>query len=70
MFKNVDLETDSYCGIALDVTFLVQSEMVYQGNVMNYTVSDQQVFSVRNSVLNSQNLDADQKDQGQKKHVL
>lgn len=39
-FKNVDLDTDSYCGIALDVVWSVVAEMVYQGNVMKYTVSD------------------------------
>jgi transposase len=28
-FKNVDLDVDSYCGIALDVRFEVSAEMVY-----------------------------------------
>lgn len=39
-FKNVDMETDTYCGIILDVTWTVQAEMVYKGSVMNYTVKD------------------------------
>jgi hypothetical protein len=39
-FKNVDMDTDSYFGISLDVVWSVSAEMVYQGNVMNYTVSD------------------------------
>lgn len=48
-FKNVDLDTDSYFGIALNVIWSVNAEMVYQGNVMNYTVSDEVIFSVRNT---------------------
>lgn len=43
-FKNVDLDIDSYCGIALDVRFEVVSEMVYEGSVMNYTVKDSRIF--------------------------
>lgn len=48
-FKNVDMDTDSYNGIALDVVWSVVAEMVYLGNLMNYTVSDEQVFTVRNN---------------------
>ena len=48
-FKNVDLDVDSYCGIALDVRFEVSAEMVYQGSMMNYTVKDTRIFKVRNS---------------------
>ncbi len=48
-FKNVDLDVDSYCGIALDVRFEVSAEMVYKGSVMNYTVRDTRIFQVRNS---------------------
>lgn len=48
-FKNVDLDTDSYLGIALEVIWSVNAEMVYKGNLMNYTVADEQVFCVRNS---------------------
>lgn len=47
-FKNVDLEADSYYGISLDVVFQVAFEMVYQGNVMKYTVADAQEILVRN----------------------
>jgi hypothetical protein len=28
-FKNVDLDSDTYCGIALDLRFEVLAEMVY-----------------------------------------
>ena len=48
-FKNVDLDVDSYSGIALDVKFEVTAEMVYEGSMMNYTVKDQRIFHVRNS---------------------
>ena len=48
-FKNVDLDTDSYFGIILDVTWTVQAEMVYKGSMMNYTVKDTQTFNVRNN---------------------
>ena len=47
-FKNVDLECDSYFGISLDVYFQVRAELVYQGNVMNYTVEDTKRVLVRN----------------------
>ena len=39
-FKNVDMDTDSYFGIILDVTWTVQAEMVYKGSMMSYTVTD------------------------------
>lgn len=55
-FKNVDMDTDSYNGIALDVAWSVVAELVYQGNLMNYTVSDEQVFTVRNSRQPSKDL--------------
>ena len=48
-FKNVDMDTDSYNGIALNVIWSVSAELVYQGNLMNYTVTDEQVFVVRNN---------------------
>jgi hypothetical protein len=40
-FKNVDMETDSYDGISLEVVWSVNAEMVYKGNLMNYSVTDQ-----------------------------
>ena len=40
VFKNVDMDTDSYFGIILDVIWTVQAEMVYKGSMMNYTVKD------------------------------
>ena len=36
-FKNVDLDLDSYCGIAMDVRFEVTAVMEYEGAMMNYT---------------------------------
>ena len=48
-FKNVDLDVDSYQGIALDVRYEVVAEMVYQGSVMSYTLTDSRIFQVRNS---------------------
>lgn len=57
-FKNVDLDVDSYCGIALDVRFEVSAEMVYQGSVMNYTVRDTRIFQVRNSKPQTETLKA------------
>ena len=45
----MDLDVDSYFGIALDVRFEVSAEMVYKGSVMNYTVKDTRIFQVRNS---------------------
>lgn len=50
-FKNVDLDVNSYCGIALDVRYEVVATMVYQGSMMNYTAQDTQIFKVRNSTL-------------------
>ena len=47
-FRSVDLETDSYVGIAFDVTFSVNCSMTYDG-LMKYTTRDQKFFSVRNS---------------------
>jgi len=49
-FKNVDMDTDSYFGIILDVNWTVQAELVYSGSMMNYTVKDTQTFSVRNTI--------------------
>ena len=43
-FKNVDLDVDSYLGIALDVRYEVYAEMIYEGSVMNYTVRDTRIF--------------------------
>lgn len=43
------METDSYLGIILDVTWTVQAEMVYKGSMMNYTVKDSKTFTVRNN---------------------
>ena len=45
----MDLDTDSYFGIILDVTWTVSAEMVYKGSMMNYTVKDTQTFNVRNN---------------------
>jgi len=50
-FKNVEMECDTYRGISLDVVWSVNAEMVYQGNLMNYTVADEQIFQVRNCKL-------------------
>ena len=36
----MDLDVDSYTGVALDVRFEVTAEMVYEGSMMNYTVQD------------------------------
>lgn len=47
-FKNVDLETDTYCGISMDVIFEVVAEMSYQGSVMNHLVEERVSFRVRN----------------------
>jgi hypothetical protein len=47
-FRNVEMECDTYRGIALKVVWSVCAEMVYQGNLMSYTVADEQVFTVRN----------------------
>ena len=44
----MDLDTDSYKGIILDVQWTVEAEMVYKGSMMNYTVKDTQIFFVRN----------------------
>ena len=49
VFKNVDLDTDSYFGVILDVIWTVQAEMVYKGSMMSYTVKDTQTFTVRNN---------------------
>ena len=40
VFKNVDMDTDSYFGIILDVDWTVQAELVYSGSMMSYTVKD------------------------------
>ena len=53
-FKNVDFDVDSYSGIALDLRFEVQAEMIYEGSVMNYTVKDTRIFMVRNGLNNNQ----------------
>jgi hypothetical protein len=58
-FKNVDMDTDTYNGIALNVVWSVNAEMVYQGNLMNYTVSDEQVFTVRNSKQTNKEVKAE-----------
>lgn len=58
-FKNVDLDTDTYNGIALNVVWSVNAEMVYQGNLMNYTVSDEQIFTVRNYKQTNKEVKAD-----------
>jgi len=46
----VDLTTDTYTGIALDVKYSLTAEMVYQGTVSKYTVKDIQPFLVQNVV--------------------
>lgn len=61
------MDTDSYCGIALDVMWSVVAEMVYVGNVMKYTVSDEQIFVVRNS---KQKTDDKNNDNSKKKTRL
>ena len=50
-FKNVDLECDTYTGIALDVKFTVKAELVYQGNMMSYTVNTTENILVRNNYI-------------------
>lgn len=48
-FKNVDLMTDSYNGISLEVVYTVTAEMVYQGSMIKYPVKDSQTITVQNN---------------------
>lgn len=49
-FKNLDLEIDSYDGISLDVQYSIYAEMTYAGNMMKYSATATEHFSVSNSV--------------------
>lgn len=48
VFKNVDLEIETHIGVAMVVEYSVQAEMVYAGNMMQYTCKAKEAFAVSN----------------------
>lgn len=47
-FKNIDLDTDSYLGIDLQVEYSCSAEMIYTGSMMKYKCKTKEVFAVNN----------------------
>lgn len=47
-FKNMELSQDTYNGISMELNYYLKVEMVYQGNLMKYTMEAVKSFIVRN----------------------
>lgn len=48
IFKNIDLEIQSYVGISLNIEYSVSAEMIYTGSMMKYTCKTRECFAVCN----------------------